>query len=234
MSRRSVVSGGCDVVFRHVWVVKNGTSKDIVTIFTGKEDITWYGLIDKFNGHSHLQHWKTEKCNRLNGSDGRGVNGKSYGAQVGMHTTKLRLFNNRNFMPEGFEKEVDTAGGVKGYRFSPPTNVFGEVSKNPENDCFCPTGPPCAPNGLFNVSLCQYDSPVLISFPHFYLADPKLRDAVEGISPPEKEKHQLYIDVQPLCFTTVRSEPGTAGGSSTIDRKQLNNQGVEYGQQVNK
>nr|CAD7461992.1 unnamed protein product [Timema tahoe] len=159
---RSPSGGRRDVISRRIRKVsvgcKNGTSKDIVTIFTGKEDITWYGLIDKFNGHSHLQHWKTEN----------------------------------------FEREVDTAGGVKGYRFSPPANVFGEVSKNPENDCFCPAGPPCAPNGLFNVSLCQYDSPVLISFPHFYLADPKLRDAVEGISPPEKEKHQLYIDVQPV------------------------------------
>nr|CAD7571878.1 unnamed protein product [Timema californicum] len=138
--------------------------------------------------------------------------------------TKLRLFNNRNFMPEGFEKEVDTAGGVKGYRFSPPTNVFGEVSKNPENDCFCPAGPPCAPNGLFNVSLCQYDSPVLISFPHFYLADPKLRDAVEGISPPEKEKHQLYIDVQPQMGIALRARARVQinlAVSQVVDIKQV-------------
>lgn len=42
------------------------------------------------------------------------------------------------------------------------------------------------------------DSPVMLSFPHFYLADPKLLEAVEGISPPDPEKHQLYIDVQPV------------------------------------
>lgn len=42
------------------------------------------------------------------------------------------------------------------------------------------------------------DSPILLSFPHFYLADQSLRTAVEGISPPEKDKHQLYIDVQPV------------------------------------
>lgn len=44
------------------------------------------------------------------------------------------------------------------------------------------------------------DSPILVSFPHFYMADPKLREAVEGISPPEPEKHQLYIDVQPVSI----------------------------------
>lgn len=46
------------------------------------------------------------------------------------------------------------------------------------------------------------DSPVMLSFPHFYLADPKLLEAVEGISPPDAEKHQLYIDVQPVSQAT--------------------------------
>jgi len=55
-----------------------------------------------------------------------------------------------------FLHEVDTAGGVKGYRFTPPTDVFADVARNQENDCFCPAGPPCAPNGLFNISLCQF------------------------------------------------------------------------------
>ena len=55
-----------------------------------------------------------------------------------------------------FQKEVETAGGVKGFRFAPPKDVFADISRNPENDCFCPSGPPCAPNGLFNISLCQF------------------------------------------------------------------------------
>lgn len=42
------------------------------------------------------------------------------------------------------------------YRFTPPKNVFGSVEENPDNLCFCPQGPPCAPSGFFNVSLCQY------------------------------------------------------------------------------
>lgn len=55
-----------------------------------------------------------------------------------------------------FKKEVITDGGVPGYRFGPPENVFSDVEHNPDNECFCPSGPPCAPHGLFNVSLCQY------------------------------------------------------------------------------
>lgn len=100
--------------------------------------------------------------------------------------------------------------------------MFASVEKNPENMCFCPGGPPCAPHGLFNVSACQYgefsfsvlkphtvqliylkrfvDSPVLISFPHFYMADDSLRTAVDGMSPAEKDKHQFFIDVQPVIL----------------------------------
>jgi len=32
------------------------------------------------------------------------------------------------------------------------------------------------------------------------MADQSYRLAVDGISPPEKEKHQLYIDVQPVII----------------------------------
>lgn len=49
---------------------KNGTSKDRVTMFTGANDITKYGLIDKYNGHSHLTHYTMDRCNSLLGSDG--------------------------------------------------------------------------------------------------------------------------------------------------------------------
>lgn len=57
-----------------------------------------------------------------------------------------------------FMKEIRTGGAnnVLGYRFSPPLDVFSDVEHNPNNMCFCPSGPPCAPHGLFNVSLCQY------------------------------------------------------------------------------
>lgn len=55
-----------------------------------------------------------------------------------------------------FDKEVKASGGITAYRFSPPKNVFGSVEENPENMCFCPQGPPCAPSGFFNISACQY------------------------------------------------------------------------------
>lgn len=50
------------------------------------------------------------------------------------------------------------------------------------------------------------DSPILLSFPHFYLANDSYRTALEGISPPDPEKHNFYIDVQPVSTKALALE----------------------------
>ncbi|KAL5286826.1 CD36.2 family protein [Megaselia abdita] len=202
---------------------KNGTSADRVTIFSGVDDINKYGLIDKYNGKSQLPHWLTDECNSLSGTDG---------SIFPPHISKDRMIHVYDkdlcrILPLKFEKEVETKGDVQGYRFSPPSNVFADVESNPDNMCFCPAGQPsCAPSGFFNVSLCQYDSPILLSFPHFYLADDQYRNAFDGISPPEKEKHQFFIDVQPEMGTTLRARARVQinlAVSQVVDIKQVAN-----------
>jgi len=48
-------------------------------------------------------------------------------------------------------------------------------------------------------TLCLFaDSPVLLSFPHFYMGDPRLREAVHGMDEPDADRHEFYIDVQPV------------------------------------
>lgn len=199
---------------------KNGTSKDNVTVFTGAGDITKFGLLDKFNGKPSLLHWKTDFCNRIDGSDG-----SIFPPHMNENTT-LYVFDKDlcRLLPLKYQETVITADDVKGFRFSPPDDVFADISINPENECFCPSGPPCAPNGMFNVSLCQFDSPVLLSFPHFYLGDEKLRSAVEGISPPLKEKHGFYIDVQPEMGVSLRARARfqvNLAVSQVVDIKQV-------------
>ncbi|KAK2583551.1 hypothetical protein KPH14_009505 [Odynerus spinipes] len=180
---------------------KNGTQTDSYTIFTGDGDVTKYGLLDKWNGKKGLGHWSTPSCDSVMGSDG---------SIFPPHITKdtiLKVFDKDlcRALPLTFQKEVMTSGGIPGYRFTPPADVFASPDRVHSQQCYCPGGPPCAPEGTFNVSLCQYDSPVLLSFPHFYLADPALREAVVGISPPVPEKHQLFVDVQPMMGTALRA-----------------------------
>ena len=54
-------------------------------------------------------------------------------------------------------------------RFTPPDNVFDKPSTNPSNKCFYAKNEPyTTPKGLFNVSKCQHDTPLFLSWPHFY------------------------------------------------------------------
>lgn len=153
---------------------KNGTSNDRITMFTGVDDITSYGIIERYNGRTHMTNWLREDCNRLNGSDG-----SIFPPHIQKDTT-LYVYDKDlcRLLPLTFDKEVNACksfafptefliklvflvqvegkGGVPGFRFTPSPSVFASVDKNPDNVCFCPGGPPCAPHGLFNVSLCQY------------------------------------------------------------------------------
>ncbi|XP_076618652.1 epithelial membrane protein isoform X1 [Colletes latitarsis] len=181
---------------------KNATMPDRFTIFTGQRDITKYGILDKWNGKGSLGHWTTPECDSIAGSDG-----SIFPPRINQQTV-LKIFDKDlcRALPLVFKEEVTTPGGVPGYRFVPSKDAFGSPSRVESQRCFCPAGPPCAPEGTFNASLCQYESPVLISFPHFYLADPALREAVSGISAPIEEKHQFYIDVQPMMGTALRAK----------------------------
>ncbi|XP_050425596.1 scavenger receptor class B member 1 [Adelges cooleyi] len=201
---------------------KNGTSKDNVTVFTGATDISLFASLDKFNGRTHLQHWTTDACNRMSG----GSDGSLFPPHITMNTT-LHVFDKDmcRKLPLVFKKQVETNGQVMGYRFGPSEQAFADPDKNPENECYCPSASTssgnssttpsstpksiagqCAPHGTFNVSLCQYDSPVLLSFPHFYMGEDRLRTAVEGLSPPDPDLHQFWIDIQPEMGVALRAK----------------------------
>ncbi|XP_048487843.1 scavenger receptor class B member 1 isoform X2 [Plutella xylostella] len=198
---------------------KNGTSSDVVTMHTGASDMMKYGIVDRFNMRDKLPHWTTDQCNSIAGSDG-----SIFPPHISMNDT-VHVYDKDlcRLLPLKFLREVESSAGVSGYRFTPPEDVFADSEAN---KCYCPAGPPCAPNGLFNVSLCQYDSPIMLSFPHFYLADESLRAAVEGVSPPDAEKHRLFIDIQPEMGIAMRARARiqiNLAVSQVIDIKQVAN-----------
>lgn len=73
-----------------------------VTVWTGVTDITKFGIIERYNGKTHLSHWTSEKCNRLNGSDG-----SIFPPHITKDTT-LYVFEKDlcRLLPLKFEKEV--------------------------------------------------------------------------------------------------------------------------------
>lgn len=50
------------------------------------------------------------------------------------------------------------------------------------------------------------------------MADQSIRTAVEGISPPEKEKHQFFLDVQPVSIFSI----GKNKEEETLFRQNVN------------
>lgn len=44
----------------------------------------------------------------------------------------------------------------------------------------------------------------MVSWPHFYQADRKYREAVVGMKP-DPEKHAMYIDVSPVSYVVFKN-----------------------------
>lgn len=49
-------------------------------------------------------------------------------------------------------------------------------------------------------------APVVASFPHFHLADPKYVEAIEGMSP-KMEHHQTFLDLNPVGHQATFCQP---------------------------
>ena len=96
------------------------------------------------------------------------------------------------------------------FRFVPPPNALGSAEdtnktrKNEANKCYCmkEEGFDCFKSGVLNMAPCKTrpdlpkGAPIALSYPHFYQADPKYLNAVEGLKP-DKDKHQFYVDISP-------------------------------------
>ena len=48
-----------------------------------------------------------------------------------------------------------------------------------------------------NVSACKFGTPMIASFPHFYLGNESLFEKIVGLEP-RQERHESYIDLHPV------------------------------------
>lgn len=55
----------------------------------------------------------------------------------------------------------------------------------------------CLPNGLVNVSSCIFDSPVVISLPHFLYGSYNLQENISGLNP-NPDLHGFHMDIEPV------------------------------------
>lgn len=85
------------------------------------------------------------------------------------------------------------------------------IQNTEENKCFCPQGKDeqgndifkCPINGLFEITPCL-KAPILVSYPHFLMADPVLYKYVSGLKPdPKLHTSFAYIEPVSLKIPTV-------------------------------
>ncbi|RXN24608.1 lysosome membrane 2-like protein [Labeo rohita] len=115
---------------------------------------------------------------------------------------RIDEWNGQRSIYAQFESEVSVRG-VSGFRFVPPSEVFANLTINPDNAGFCVPAGNCLGSGLLNVSVCKEDAPIIMSSPHFYQADDKFAQDVFGMNP-NKEEHETLIDVNPLTGMLLR------------------------------
>lgn len=127
-----------------------------------------------------------------------GACGKIYGSGGEIFPRNLKPTFISLFSPEmcrtgrfNFVKN-ETVKGIPGYKFVVGDEVFDNGARLEQNVCYDNS----LPSGILNVSACKEHSPVYLSLPHFYYADPYYVNAVEGLHP-ERDKHELYMTLEP-------------------------------------
>ncbi|XP_025830751.1 scavenger receptor class B member 1 isoform X2 [Agrilus planipennis] len=182
-------------------IARNGTLSERHTIHTGVNGMEKFGLLDKLNGLDHLPYWPNAPCSSIKASEGSFFPPRDVTKSDIVHIYDKDLCR---IIPLQYRGPIEKQG-ITADLYTPPDNIFETGTKEPNNKCYCLDDFPCAPKGLQNISPCQYDAPVYLSFPHFYKADPALRQSFEGLYP-DKEKHETYFKIQPKLGVPVEAK----------------------------
>lgn len=176
---------------------KNDTDDGLFTIYTGSDDQTKTGMIKKWNDEEKLNFWKGDSCNQINGTS------IEVGPPISGHQETYSFFQSIfcRSLTLNYTEDVSHFD-ISAKRFRPTYSLFANATENPDNYCFEMHKE--QPSGLLDVSPCQFNASVYISFPHYYLGDPSLFDKVNGLNASE-EAHGSFLDVEPMTGFTVNT-----------------------------
>jgi len=181
------------------FIGKNDTSIGTMRVATGLDNSGFLAEVKEWkdprdtNFNDHLGIWEEgSQCDKTRGSDG-------FVFPKNIKKNSRQMVFNRNFcrsLSFTYKKDITDKNGINGYRFVASSDNFNTVQNNPENSCFCTGGSESCNkySGLYNISSCQYDAPVLVSWPHFFQADKALLNDVKGLKP-DATKHECYYDI---------------------------------------
>ncbi|CAL1271603.1 unnamed protein product [Larinioides sclopetarius] len=182
-----------DIPFKNglfAWLYgKNDTDDGLYNVFTGQETLDNLNLIDRWNGKDSLGFWSGASCNMFNGSNAE------IAPPLKPYENTYTFFQSVfcRSLTLDYTEEVEHLG-VTAKRFMTTNMTLANGTQNPTNACFDTKMK--LPSGAQDISSCQYDAPVVLSFPHFYFADPVYLKGVNGLHP-NASLHDFHIDVEP-------------------------------------
>ncbi|XP_077450103.1 platelet glycoprotein 4 isoform X1 [Stigmatopora argus] len=169
-------------------------------IFTGKDDVTKVGTIDKWRRSRTLDFWNDTYCNMINGTDG-----SNFAPYVDA-TKPLYFFSSDicRSVSASYERSLELKG-IPVYRFTLLASTLASPLENPDNHCYCrdlETTKNCSMAGVLDISSCQKGQPIYISLPHFLHGSPSLLESVKGLKP-ILDEHDTYLQVEPMTGITL-------------------------------
>ncbi|XP_065217044.1 scavenger receptor class B member 1-like isoform X2 [Planococcus citri] len=164
---------------------------DVETTYTGEKDLHLSGILATYNRSPTLPQWEAP-CNKVEGSS----DGTKFPTNIKPNETlwffRKSMCRAVPMVPTG---ATTTHDGIPTARYRFKEDALDNGESNEENKCFCSNGQ-CLRNGLIDVTHCYYGFPIALSYPHFYMADPTLREEVDGCTP-DPESHETYFYVNP-------------------------------------
>ncbi|CAL1260980.1 unnamed protein product [Larinioides sclopetarius] len=175
---------------RFSWLYgKNATNDGVFTVFTGETDPKLTNIINKWNGQDKVTFWKNDTCNTIKGTS------IETGPPLPDVPESYTFFQSIFCRSLTFNYTGDVNHyGVVTKRFKPTQNVFANGTEYPDNSCF---DVKARPSGVSDIKNCQFGAPALISWPHFYMADPSYLKDINGLQPNE-EDHSSHLDADPI------------------------------------
>lgn len=177
-----------------IFGAKNGTvMPEKIRVMRGIKNYKDVGRVMEFDGKPALTIWTEDHCNEFNGTDST--------IFPPLMTSDDDIVSFSPDICRSLGARFSHKTKVKGLNTYHYTATLGDMSTNPEEKCFCPTPETCLSKNLFDLTKCV-GAPLIASLPHFYLADEKYTQIVEGLHP-EQELHDISMDFEPMTATPI-------------------------------
>ncbi|KAJ3631491.1 hypothetical protein MTP99_012614 [Tenebrio molitor] len=162
---------------------KNGTAGKRFKVLRGVKTSHDVGRILEYDEKKEMEVWPTKECNQYKGTDGT-VFASFLAKEEGL----------ASFAPDLCRSLVAVYSGDTKYDGIPVriyTATLGDMSKNADEKCYCPTPETCLKKGLMDLFKCA-GVPIYVSLPHFYESDESYVHGVKGLNPNKKD-HGIQI-----------------------------------------